>query len=248
MAALGILLAAPASGHQVDAVPSITIEITDSTPKFLDDLGMLQPSPEETLVSIAALLHADRPVHIRLVASIGGPPHNSFTVTDNGVPTVAIAVASQPRRSSETMAHDMTHAVRIAMGMTDGGLERSIGETVLAEGLAMRVARGLFPAEPETDFVESRPGWFADANAKRGRILVDVRAVLNDSDRATVTRFTAGTGPAGVEREAYYVAWLVTGYWLSHGETYAEIAHVKEQDAPTRVAEAIDKLLMEGRR
>jgi hypothetical protein len=234
MAGLVILLAAPAMGQQVDAVPSITIEIKDSTPAFLD--------------ALATLLHADKPIHIRLATSDGALEHNAFTGTDTGVATVAIAVGGRPPRTSETMAHDMTHAVRLAMGMTAGGLDRSIGETVLAEGLAMRIARGLFPAEPETDFIESRPGWFAEANAKRGRILLDVRAVLNDRDRATVTRFTAGTGPAGVEREAYYVAWLVTGYWLSHGETYAEIAHVKEQDAPTRVAEAIDKLLMEGRR
>jgi hypothetical protein len=248
MAGLVILLAAPAMGQHVDPMPSITIEIKDSTPKFLDALGALQPGPEETLISVAALLHADKPIHIRLAASIGGLAPDPATVSDKGVPTIAIQVEAQPLRTSETMAHEMTHAVQIAMGTMDGGFAHSIGETVLAEGLAMRVARGLFPAQPESDFIEARPGWLAEANAKRGRILLDVRAVLNDSDGATVTRFTKGTGPAGLEREAYYVAWLVTGYWLSHGETYAEIAHVKELDAPTRVAEAIDKLLLESRR
>jgi hypothetical protein len=248
MAGLVTLLAGPAMGQHVDAVPSITIEIKDSTSKFLDALGALHPAPEETLISVAALLHADKPIHIRLVASAGAIEHHAVTVSEEGVPTVVISLEGAPLQTSETMAHAMTHAVQISMGSKAGGIERSIGETVLAEGLAMRVARNLFPAEPETDFIETRPGWFADANAKRGRILLDVRAVLNDSDRATVARFTSGTGPAGLECEAYYVAWLVTGYWLSHGESYAEIARVKAQDAPTRVAEAIDKLLAEGRR
>ena len=35
---------------------------------------------------------------------------------------------------------------------------------------------------------------------------------------------------------------------LLGGETLGEIAHVKERDAPARVAEAIDKMLMEPAR
>jgi hypothetical protein len=60
-----------------------------------------------------------------------------------------------------------------------------------------------------------------------------------------VMRFTMGTGPAGVEREAYYAGWLVVGHWLRQGMTPAEIARIRERDAPTRVAAAITQMLSE---
>jgi hypothetical protein len=216
-------------------------------PQIRAGLGGLRLSPEKTLESVAALLKTDKPVHIELIAYVGALENNAFTYADKGLPIVAIPVEDEPLRTSEMMAHEMTHAVQISMGTMAGGYERTIGETVLAEGLAMRAARSLFPAQPEADFVEARPGWLAEAAEKRGRILLDVRAVLNEKGADTVTRFTMGQGPSGIEREAYYIAWLVSGYWLSHGETFAEIARVKEIDAPTRVAEAIDHILTEMR-
>ncbi len=123
--------------------------------------------------------------------------------------------------------------------------QRSIGKIVLAEGLALRVAHQHSPGRP---FTEARPGWFAEAASKRAQILHDVRAAVNDSDGAAVAALTTGIGPAGVEREADYAAWIVTGYLLAHGETYAEIAHVSAKDAPARVGEAIDKMLLENGR
>jgi hypothetical protein len=119
---------------------------------------------------------------------------------------------------------------------------RNIGEIVLADGLAMRAAHRQSPDRP---FIAARPGWLAEAATKRARILRDIRAVLDANDRPTVTIFTTGIGPAGIEREASYAAWIVTGYLLAHGETDAEIAQVAEKDAPARVGEAIDKMLAE---
>ena len=45
-------------------------------------------------------------------------------------------------------------------------------------------------------------------------------------------RFTMGKGPSGLEREAYYAGWLVVGYWLEHGTTFAEIARIPEAEMP----------------
>jgi hypothetical protein len=216
-------------------------------PQIRQGLGALHPSPEDTLRTVAGLLHADGPIHIKLVAYVGALEHNAFTVNDKGTPTIALPVEGDPAQTSETMAHEMTHAVQIGMGTMAGGFERSIGETVMAEGLAMRVARSLYPEKPDTEFVEARPGWFAEATTHRAQILQDVRAALNASDGATVMRFTMDKGPAGIEREAYYAAWEVVGFWLAHGETFAEIARVKEADAPARVGEAIDLMLKEPR-
>lgn len=116
---------------------------------------------------------------------------------------------------------------------------RSVAEIVVAEGLAMHLDRAVHPDKPAPDFPE--------AAAHRSQILQDVRAVLAADDSETAKRFTSGTGPSGIKGEAYYAAWQVTGFWLAHGETLAEIAHVKESDAPARVAEAIDLMLKERR-
>jgi hypothetical protein len=123
----------------------------------------------------------------------------------------------------------------------------TIGALVLKQGLAMRLARARNPQMPDIAFVETRPGWFAQANARRTQILQDIRAALNADNAATLTRLTAGPGPAGIEREIDYAGWQVVGFWLAHGETFAEIARVKENDAPARVAEAIDLMLKEPR-
>ena len=106
---------------------------------------------------------------------------------------------------------------------------RSIAKIVVDEGLAMHRDRALHPDAPLPDF--------AEAAARRSQILQDVRAVLSVS--AERTSLDAG--------EIHYTAWQVTGFWLAHGETLAEIARVKQKDAPARVAEAIDLMLKEQR-
>ena len=244
MALLAMLLVALAGAQTIEAAPLVTID-TDLAPEAL---ATLQPSPMAMLTAIVARLHADVPIHVKLIAAVGWAEPGSIIIADHGLQTIGIQVDGPPAQTGAALAHVLTHAVHEAMGGATTGSGRNVGAAVIGEGLAMRVARGLFPAAPETDVTETRPGWMVTGDAKRNAILRDIRVALNDSDAETVSRFTAGTGPAGLEREAYYVGWQVTGYWLAHGETLGEIAHVKERDAPARVAEAIDKMLMEPAR
>lgn len=58
-----------------------------------------------------------------------------------------------------------------------------------------------------------------------------------------IERFTIGPGPNGLEREAYYVGWLVVGKWLAHGMSFADIARIPEKEMPQRVKAEIDSLL-----
>ena len=142
------------------------------------------------------------------------------------------------------MAHEFTHAVQIAMGTNAGGWVRSVGETALAEGLAMRVAQALYPRQPDSSFVEmpDAPGWLKKADGQRGRILADIRQAAASSDPEDVMRFTMGTGPSGLDREAYYAGWLATGYWLAHGRTLADIVRIPEAQAPAEIQRAIDAM------
>ncbi len=205
----------------------------------------IEPSPEVTLERVAALLRPTAPVNLTLVAYVGALEGNAFTVGDKGKATVAIPVEESPLERGPVMAHEFTHAVQITMGSNAGGWVRSIGETVLAEGLAMRVAQTLYPDRPAASSVEmaSEPGWLKRADAKRTQILTDVRRASASSNSDDVMRFTMGVGPAGINREAYYAGWLVTRYWLDRGRSFADIARIREADASAEVRRAIDAML-----
>jgi hypothetical protein len=75
--------------------------------------------------------------------------------------------------------------------------------------------------------------------------LKDIVPVLASDKSDDVMRFTMGKGPSGLEREAYYAGWLVVGYWLEHGMTFADIARIPEKEMPQRVNEVIEKLLVQ---
>jgi hypothetical protein len=208
----------------------------------------IQPSPQAVLQRVANLLQTDKSVHITLVVYVGAFEGNAFTAGGpNGV-TVALPVEQSAYQRGPIMTHEFTHAVVIATGYSSGGWIRTIGATVLEEGLAMHVAQHFYPDRPVKTFVEtpSEPGWLARSERLQPQIFRDVKAALKSSKSSDVMRFTMGVGPSGIDREAYYVGWKVVGYWLSHGLTYADIARIPESEAPVRVGAAIDAILNES--
>lgn len=208
----------------------------------------LRPDPRETLDRIVALLKPGKSFQLTLIAYVGAFEGNAFTMGQNGEPIVAIPVEQSEDERGPVMTHEFVHAVQIGMGSMSGGWIRTVGETVLAEGLAMRATQHLYPDLPVSRLVEmpSEPGWLGRADQARDKILRDVRGVLASEKSEDVFRYTMGTAPAGFDREAYYAGWAVVGYWLAHGMSYADIARIPERDAPARVGAAIDALLASG--
>jgi hypothetical protein len=203
----------------------------------------LTPDPHVTVTRIAELLRPEQPVNITLLVYVGALEGNAFTAAQDGKIMTALPIEADPDTRASLMTHELTHAVHISMGSFSGGWIRTIGTTVLTEGLAMRVSQKLLPGHPETYYVEGHPGWFDQATKLRKRILTDVQKVLRSDKSEDVMRFTMGKGPSGLEREAYYAGWLVVGYWLDHGKTFDQIARIPEKEMPTQVASAIDDLL-----
>jgi hypothetical protein len=203
----------------------------------------MSPKPEGTVRAIAELLRPQKPATVRLLIFVGGFEENAFTAAQNAGITVALPVEMSPEQRALVMTHELTHAVHIAMGSFSGGWQRSIGTTVLTEGLAMRVTQKLFPSRPDKDFVEMSPGWLAQAKERRTEILRNIRPHLLSDKNEDLMRFTMGRGPTGLEREAYYAGWEVVGHWLAQGMSFAEIARIPENEMPKRVGEAIDALL-----
>jgi len=203
----------------------------------------MSPQPQATMDSVAALLRPEKPAAVTLLAFVGGFDHNAFTAGQDGRVMVAVPVEMDPGERERTMAHEFTHAVQIAMGSFSGGWERSIGTTVLTEGLATRATERLFPGRAAKDYVEMTPGWLDEATKRRREILRGIRPHLESAKSEDVMRFTLGKGASGLEREAYYAGWEVVGYWLRQGMSFADIARIPEKEMPARVGAAIDAIL-----
>lgn len=205
----------------------------------------LTPDPHITIHSVAELLQPEKPVDVTLLVYVGAFEENAFTAAQEGKITTAIPIEDEPAGRAIRMTHELTHAVHISMGSFSGGWIRSIGTTVLTEGLAMRVTQKLIPGRSEAENVEARPGWFAEATKLRATILRDIEPALTSDKSEDVMRFTMGKGPSGLEREAYYAGWLVVGHMLDQGMTFAEIARIPEKEMPTKVGVVIRELLAE---
>jgi hypothetical protein len=208
----------------------------------------VRPAADKQLKAVAALLRPDKPVHVELLVYVGGLEDNAFTVAYEGQITTAIPIESPPDTREMLMTHEFTHAVQIGMGSFSGGFRRTVGTIALTEGLASRVTQKLFPNRPETDSIEFTPGWLRQAEQRRTEILKGIRPFLMSDKPEDIERFTIGPGPAGLEREAYYVGWLVVGDWLAHGMSFGEIARIPEKEVPQRVAAEIDALLAAPKR
>ncbi|MGH7938697.1 MAG: hypothetical protein ACREFG_09335 [Chthoniobacterales bacterium] len=224
--------------------------LDEAWPKFPAALDVIRkgasgltPDAHATVRSVAELLRPTKPVNITLLVYVGDFEGNAFTAAQGGKIMTALPIEEDPAERALRMTHELTHAVHISMGSFSGGWIRTIGTTILTEGLAMRVTQKLLPGHPEAYYVEARPGWFAEATKKSAAILKDMQPVLASDKSDDVMRFTMGEGPSGLEREAYYAGWLVIGYWLDRGMSFAEIARIPEKEMPERVGVAIDKLL-----
>lgn len=204
----------------------------------------LGSEPERILSKVVAQLAPGRPVHIELVVYAGMLEHNAFTSGRNpGRPLVAVPIEMDATERAPVMAHEFTHAVQIATGTMSGKWERTIGATVLAEGLAARLARHLFPARPDYEFIGNDADWLTQCAARRTSILRDLQAAAQLSSSADVTRFTIGIGPAGFSREACCAGWLIVGHWLRAGRSFAALGRIREGKAPAVVRSAISEML-----
>ena len=219
-------------------------------PRYASVLGLIRggaagltPDPHAALRAIVDILKPDKPAAVRLRVYVGAFDDNAFTMAQGGNITTSIPIEMDPEPRALIMTHELTHAVHIAMGTFSGGWIRSVGATVVSEGLSLHVTRKLFPNASDAEVAEHSKGWLAAAGEKRREILQGILPALNSDKSEDVMRFTMGSGTAGLEREAYYAGWIVVGEWLREGMTLAEVARIREAETPQRVAATIERLL-----
>ena len=199
--------------------------------------------PIETLRAVTRLLEADGPVTIRLTAYVGAFDDNAFSAGGDP-PSIAFPVEMAPDLRRLIMAHEFTHAVHIRLAGLSGGWERSIGATILQEGLAVHVARELNPGRATmADYIEHRPGWWAGISARKAEVLRGILPMLTRQDGETVFRFTVGEGTTGFDREAYAAGWWVVEQLRARGMSLAQIARIPEAEMVRVAEEAINNML-----
>jgi len=213
--------------------------------RIVTGYGGMRPSPEGQVRAVADLLELDKPLKLVIFAYVGMFEGNAFTAENNGEVTVALPIEDAPEHRAIAAAHELTHAVHIALGPLRGS-GRPLAMLALAEGLAAHVSKALVPGGREERYVEFTPGWLAQARAHEADILNGIRPFLSATDGETVFRFTLAKGPAGLEREAYYAGWRVVGQWLAEGHTFAQIARIPPDKAAAEFDAAILRLLNKG--
>jgi hypothetical protein len=206
----------------------------------------MRPGAPETLRKVADVLKPDGPQAFNVICYVGAFDDNAFSLRGrDGLPTVCVPLEMPVREREVVFPHEATHAVHMAVGHLSGGWERTIGTTVVEEGLAMEVSRVVTPGRGVRDYVSHRPGWWEEVNANSRAILSGIVPYLDHKDGDTVFRFTIGKGTTGVEREAYFAGWAVMEHLHAKGQSWAEIARVPEDQMPELVARTIDEILKE---
>jgi hypothetical protein len=214
--------------------------VIDRIRKGYDDMV---PKPQSVADEVAELLDFRDSLTITLVAFVGFCEGNAFGMIQDNIPYVCIPIEQEPDERRLVLPHELTHAVHCATAGLTGGWERSIAEVIFQEGLATRVAAQIVPGLSPSRYLDHIPGWYAECEKKHQAILAGVLPYLEDAASETVMRFTMGTGPNGLEREAYYAGWVLIGSMLQQNQTLPALARVRPQDMPAILSHNITELL-----
>jgi len=204
----------------------------------------MRPGALEIARKVAAVLKADEPLTLKVVAYVGAFDHNAFSFRgDDKVPVVCVPLEMSAYDREPVFADEMTHAIHMEIAHLSGGWERSIAATIVQEGLAMEVSRVCAPGRPFRSYLEFAPGWYDKAKANERAILEGLLPNLDKKDGETVFKFTMGQGTTGTEREAYFAGWTVMEHLHRKGMGWPQIARVSEDGAVALVAGAIHEIL-----
>ncbi len=208
--------------------------------------AVLKPSPQSILESVVKLLKSTQyPIKVRVIVFVGELENNAFAYVDKeGVSVVAVPVESSDEDLQLNLTHEFTHAVHIKIAGLPGTWERSIAETILLEGLAMRVTEKLIPGKTPEFYTSARSNeWLPEADKRQTDILKGIQQHLDESDSETVTKFTFGDGTTGLKREAYYAGWIIVGQLERQGMTLADIAKLPRSSMDEVINDEINALI-----
>jgi len=196
------------------------------------------------LTKVKNLLGYDQPINLVVVYFVGGFENNPF-VAPYDENRLALCLPIENGESDILLSHELTHIVHSHTANLTANWERTIGSTILQEGLATQVSKFLVPGEPIELYIEHTKGWLKSCYEVKADILTGILPYIEDSSSEVVTTFTFGNGTTNREREAYFVGWEIVHYLLGEGVTFKEMASIQEKDIPNYLREVYPLLLNE---
>lgn len=186
----------------------------------------IDPDPAPLLERVATLLGLDRPLEVEIILFVGTGRSVAFSMATGDRWQVALPVEQEASRREIAASHEFAHAVHARLAGLEGSWHRSVGHLVLGEGLAMHVARALYPGRGDGSYLGASAEWMEAAEDRHRQILEGVLASIDNATPRAADRFTRGPGPAGMDREAYYAGWVLVDHLLSSGWTLDGLARV----------------------
>ncbi|WP_226087655.1 DUF2268 domain-containing putative Zn-dependent protease [Mesobacillus sp. S13] len=209
---------------------------------FIEKWEPNEEKVKEYLTKVKSLLGYDHPIDLVVVYFVGGFENNPF-VAPYDQNRMALCLPIENGDSNIHLAHELTHIVHTQTANLTGEWERTIGSTILQEGLATQVSKCLVPGHPDELYIEHKKGWLQSCKESRTDIISQICPFLDHDSSEAVTRFTFGNGTTNHEREAYYVGWELVHFLLNDGVSFKEMASVQEKDIPDYLRDILPNLL-----
>ncbi|EJR54916.1 hypothetical protein IIM_01856 [Bacillus cereus VD107] len=188
---------------------------------------------ETYLEEVKELLNCKENINITIVYFVGAFDENPFvTPTDGGGIALCLPIENGTSESSIMIAHELTHIVHAKTANLSTSWERTIGSTILQEGLATQVSKYIVPGHTDEYYIERNEGWFSSCQNVREKILTGIYPYLHKSSPEYIMKFTFGKGTTNHDREAYFAGWEIVRILLENGKTFSEIASIQENEIP----------------
>ncbi|QFF98948.1 hypothetical protein PB01_08945 [Psychrobacillus glaciei] len=194
------------------------------------------------LKQVKSLLKCFEPINLVVIYFVGAMENNAF-VAPFDEKKLALCLPIEDGITETTLVHELTHVVHTHTANLATEWERTIGSTILQEGLATQISKYLVPGKPDYEYIEYKEGWLDSCIVNKKEIFKGAFQFLNDSSSEAVEKFTFGTGTTQHEREAYFMGWEIVQLLLKNGMSFSEMASVQERDIPDFIGKIFPELI-----
>src|SRR5699024_10511600 len=138
----------------------------------------------------------------------------------------ALCVPIESEVNDIILYHELTHILHQRTAGLSLNWERPLANLIRQEGLGTRIRQQLNPGKDEESYEAITPGWLKSCEMKKEEIIGGIMPYFKDARSETLMKFTLGEGTTGLEREAYYVGWLIVRSLLDAGVSFEEMAKI----------------------
>jgi hypothetical protein len=227
--------AVPPTDYGMAMARKMLDECWDRYPEVMDAIRAgfagFRPEPQPLLAATAKVLEFNEEIEINFVAYVGNLERNAFAASFGGMSTVNFPLESSVQEwAPYSLPHEFTHIFHERLCHSEGGWLRSIGMTMMQEGLAIWASKAVSPGFPDWRYVAmEKPDWPDRCQERERAILGGIRPRIAETSEDALQTFIFGPGPGGLDREVYWAGYRVVGHLLSNGCTLAQLARLTEE-------------------